>query len=63
VEILLGQQAPSDGGSFGLTVFALLAMLAGFAALGYVCLIFWRAKKRDEAESERGDRWPNARSS
>jgi cbb3-type cytochrome oxidase subunit 3 len=63
VEALLGQSAPNEGGSFGLTIFALVGMIVPLIVLGYVCWIFWRAKKRDEAESRRADEWRNAHSS
>ncbi len=57
MELLLAQHAPNDGGSLALSIFALVGMIVPLLVLGYVCWIFWKAKKRDEAES-----W-NARSS
>ena len=63
MEALLAQLAPNEGGSLGLTIFALGAMIVSLLVLGYVCWIFWKAKKRDDAESRRADEWRNARSS
>jgi cbb3-type cytochrome oxidase subunit 3 len=42
---------------------ALVAMLVPWFVLGYVSWIFWKAKKRDEAEERREDAWRNAPSS
>jgi cbb3-type cytochrome oxidase subunit 3 len=63
VETLLAQHAPNDGGSLALSVLALVGMIVPLLVLGYVCWIFWKAKKRDEAESRRADAWRNAHSS
>jgi hypothetical protein len=63
VETLLAQHAQSDGGSLPLTVLALAGMIVPLVVLGYVCWIFWKAKKRDEAESRRADAWRNVHSS
>jgi len=52
-----------DGGSFAITMVALVAMLVPWFVLGYVSWIFWKAKKRDEAEERREDTWRNAPSS
>ena len=62
--ILLAQHAMrDDGGSFAITMVALVAMLVPWFVLGYVSWIFWKAKKRDEAEERREDTWRNAPSS
>jgi cbb3-type cytochrome oxidase subunit 3 len=64
VGILLAQHAMNeDRGSFAITMVALVAMLIPWFVLGYVSWIFWKAKKRDEAEERRRDAWRNARSS
>jgi len=64
VGILLAQHAMrDDGGSFAITMVALVAMLVPWFVLGYVSWIFWKAKKRDEAEERREDTWRNAPSS
>jgi cbb3-type cytochrome oxidase subunit 3 len=63
VETLLAQHAPNDGGSLALSVLALVGMIVPLLVLGYVCWIFWKAKKRDEAQSRRADAWRNAHSS
>ena len=53
MEILLAQHAGrDDGGSFAITMIALV-----------VAWIFWKAKKRDEAEERRRDPWRNVPSS
>ena len=64
MEILLAQHAGSDdGGSFAITMIALVAMLIPWFVLGYVAWIFWKAKKRDEAVARRRDPWRNVPSS
>jgi cbb3-type cytochrome oxidase subunit 3 len=64
VEVLLAQHAgDAGGGSFAITMVALVAMLIPWFVLGYVAWIFWKAKKRDEAEERRQDAWRNAHSS
>jgi heme/copper-type cytochrome/quinol oxidase subunit 2 len=64
VEVLLAQHATNDGGgSFAITMVALVAMLIPWFVLGYVAWIFWKAKRRDEAEERRRNAWPNAHSS
>ena len=63
MEILLAQHAGDDGGSFALTMIALVAMIIPWFVLAYVSWIFWKAKKRDEAEERRRDAWRNAPSS
>jgi cytochrome bd-type quinol oxidase subunit 2 len=64
VETLLAQQyVVTDDGSTALTVVVLVGMLIPVAVLGYVCWIFWKAKKRDEAEERRRNEWRNAPSS
>jgi cbb3-type cytochrome oxidase subunit 3 len=61
--MLLAQHAPNDGGSLALSIFALVGMIVPLIALGYICWIFWKARKRDEAESQQTDEWRNAHSS
>jgi hypothetical protein len=65
VEILLAQHAVEDGGggSFAITMIALVAMIIPWFVLAYVSWIFWKAKKRDEAEERRAKAWRNAPSS
>jgi hypothetical protein len=64
VEILLAQHAGhGDRGSFAVTMIALVAMLIPWFVLAYVSWIFWKAKKRDEAEERRRRAWRNAPSS
>jgi cbb3-type cytochrome oxidase subunit 3 len=64
MEVLLAQHAGSDdAGSLAITLVALVAMLVPWFVLAYVSWIFWKAKKRDEAEERRKDEWRNAPSS
>jgi len=51
-------------GDLALTIILITVLATVWAALGVVCWIFWRAKKReDEAKREAEVRWQNARSS
>ena len=52
-----------DGGSLAVSIIALVAMIIPWFVLGYVSWIFWKAKKRDEAEERRRRAWRNAHSS
>ena len=53
---------PSDVGELAMTIIFVLAMVIPFIVLGIVCWIFWKAKKREDAElKERA--WRNAPSS
>ena len=65
MEILLAQHAAHDdgGGSFAITMIALVAMIIPWFVLAYVAWIFWKAKKRDEAEERRTEAWRNVPSS
>ena len=64
MEILLAQHVmDEDSGSLAITLVALVAMLVPWFVLGYVSWIFWKAKKRDEAEARAQDTWRNAPSS
>ena len=62
--VLLAQHAmDEDSGSLAITLVALVAMLVPWFVLGYISGIFWKAKKRDDAQARRQDAWRNARSS
>lgn len=64
MEILLAQHAADNSdGSFVITMIALFAMIIPWFVLAYVSWIFWKAKKRDEAEERKRDAWRNAHSS
>ena len=39
-----------DRGAVALDAFVVAMMLGSFVALGVICWIFWKAKKRDDAE-------------
>ena len=55
---------PSDGGgSLILSIIALVAMIVPFFVLGFVCWIFWKAKKREDMAEQRASEWRNAHSS
>ncbi len=63
--VVLAQHAGhgSGGGQTVMTVFLIAVLAAVWVALGVVCWIFWRAKKReDEAREGREVEW-SARSS
>jgi hypothetical protein len=50
--------------SAAMTVVIATVLVLIWVALGVVCWIFWRAKKREDlARSEAATRWPNAPSS
>ncbi len=62
--VLLAQHAmDEDSGSLAITLVALVAMLVPWFVLGYISWIFWKAKKRDDAQARKQDAWRNARSS
>jgi len=64
VVVLLAQHAmDEDSGSLAITLVALVAMLVPWFVLGYISWIFWKAKKRDDAQARTQDAWRNARSS
>jgi hypothetical protein len=61
---LLAQMHPSDGGgSLIPSIIALVAMIVPFFVLGFVCWIFWKAKKREDMAERRASEWRNAHSS
>jgi cbb3-type cytochrome oxidase subunit 3 len=40
----------ADGGTAALDAFIVTMMVLSFVVLGVICWIFWRAKKREDAE-------------
>ncbi len=64
---LLAQHGGGGGGEgeLAMTIMLVSVLVLMWAALGVVCWIFWRAKKReDEAEQRRKEvEWQNAPSS
>ena len=64
MEVLLAQHVmDEDSGSLAITLVALVAMLIPWFVLGYISWIFWKAKKRDDAQARGQETWRNARSS
>jgi hypothetical protein len=64
VEVLLAQHAgEQSSGSLAITIVAAVAMFIPWVVLAYVSWIFWKAKKRDDAEARRRNAWRNAHSS
>ena len=60
---LLAQHGGGAGGELPMTIMLVTVLVLIWVALGVVCWIFWRAKKReDEARERREAKW-NARSS
>ena len=66
---VVGPFAQHGGGGTGgetvMTVFLVAVLVVIWLALGVVCWIFWRAKKREDAAKRRETEveWPSARSS
>ncbi len=54
---------PDDGGSLVLSIVVLVGMIIPLLVLGVVSWIFWKAKKREEAEERRRHEWRNVHSS
>jgi heme/copper-type cytochrome/quinol oxidase subunit 2 len=63
VELLGQMHGPDDGGSLVLSIVVLVGMIIPVLVLGVVSWIFWKAKKREEAEERRRREWRNVRSS
>ncbi len=65
VAALLAQHGgQGSGGETIMTVFLATVLVVIWVALGVVCWIFWRAKKRDDAARADGEvEWRNAPSS
>ena len=45
-----------DHGAAALDAFIVAFMALSFVVLGVICWIFWKAKKRDDAEREKAER-------
>ncbi|MDQ3857057.1 MAG: hypothetical protein M3304_10165 [Actinomycetota bacterium] len=52
-----------SGGELPMTIMLVTVLVLIWAALGVVCWIFWRAKKREDEARERGEAKWNVRSS
>ena len=53
---------PAADVSTAFTVFFVFVLILVWVLLGIVCWVFWRAKKRDDAERKERE-WRNAHSS
>ncbi len=54
----------ASGGELPMTILLVTVLVLIWVALGVVCWIFWRAKKREDAARERKEvEWRNAPSS
>jgi hypothetical protein len=61
---LLAQHGGGSGGELPMTIMLVTVLALMWVALGVVCWIFWRAKKREDAERQRKEvEWRNAPSS
>jgi hypothetical protein len=61
---LFAQHGGGSGGELPMTIILVTVLVLIWLALGVVCWIFWRAKKReDAAKREREVEWRNAPSS
>jgi hypothetical protein len=61
--LLVPVLVPDGQGSLAISIVALIGMIVPLIVLAFVCRIFWRAHKRDEAERRRTAEWRNAHSS
>ncbi|TMJ93558.1 MAG: hypothetical protein E6G67_12080 [Actinobacteria bacterium] len=53
----------SEGGNAALDAILIAALVVPLPILGWVCWIFLRAKRREDAEKQKEAGWPSARSS
>ncbi len=61
---VLAQHGGGSGGETVMTIMLVTVLTVIWVALGVVCWIFWRAKKREDAERQRKEvEWRNAPSS
>ena len=58
-----GEVETGETGRIALEIIVISVLVIVWAALGVVCWIFYRAKKRDDAAAKTGPEWGNARSS
>jgi cbb3-type cytochrome oxidase subunit 3 len=63
VEVLLAQHAGGAGGDTAMTIMLITVLVLIWTALGVVCWIFWRAKRREDERQRRLSEWRNAPSS
>jgi heme/copper-type cytochrome/quinol oxidase subunit 2 len=64
MQVLLAQHGETGSDeSLAISIVALVAMLIPVVVLGVVSWIFWKAKRRDDAEKAREREWKNAPSS
>ncbi len=62
VAALFAQHGGGSGGELPMTIMLVTVLVLIWVALGVVCWIFWRAKKRDDAVRKEIE-WRNAPSS
>ena len=55
-----GEVEVSESGVTAMTIMVVAVLTAVWVALSFVCWIFWRAKKREDAEKKEIE-WRNAR--
>jgi uncharacterized iron-regulated membrane protein len=64
--LVLAQHGGGSGGELPMTIILVTVLALIWVALGVVCWIFWRAKKREDLEKRRRElesEWRNAPSS
>ena len=54
-----GEADVGESGTIAFTIMLVLVLTAVWAILGVVCWVFWKAKKRDDAEKKEME-WRNA---
>jgi heme/copper-type cytochrome/quinol oxidase subunit 2 len=62
VHVLLAHAGDVPGNAALMTAIIAIVLAATWIVLGVVCWIFWRAKKRDDADRKTAE-WKNAPSS
>jgi hypothetical protein len=63
--IVLAQHGGGSGGELPMTIMLVTVLVLIWVALGVVCWVFWRAKKREDVarRDREAPEWRNARSS
>ncbi|MEX0816596.1 MAG: hypothetical protein WD027_04085 [Gaiellales bacterium] len=63
MELLLAHTGGGVGGETAMTIMLVAVLVLVWTALGVVCWIFWRAKRREDEKQRRLTEWRNAPSS